>query len=420
MIKDLLRELTWRGLVQDHSPGLPERLDSNKPVTAYVGFDPTAPSLQVGNLVPIMLLAHLQRGGGKPLVVLGGGTGMIGDPSGKRAERPLLAETEIERNVANQRAQFARFLDFETGPQCAEMIDNAEWLKALDLIPFLRDIGKHFTLSYMLQKESVKARLDAGISYTEFSYMLLQAYDFLHLYRTRECELQLGGSDQWGNITAGAELIRRVTGGAAYGLCAPLLTTAAGAKFGKTDEGNIWLGRELTSPYKFYQYWINADDRDIESYLTMFTFLTKDEIAELMAEHGKTPGERIPQRALARDLTARVHGDGTAARVADASSLAFGETSPLEASPETLQTLADELPSGPLPTGFGPDSPVLDLVTSSGLAKSRSDARRLIRQGGISLNARRVNEAESAAAEPLPGGFYWLSRGKKHHYLFTA
>ncbi|MFQ6046804.1 MAG: tyrosine--tRNA ligase [Gemmatimonadales bacterium] len=416
---DLLSELTWRGLVQEHSPELPERLRRG-PITGYVGFDPTAPSLQVGNLVPIMLLAHLQRSGGRPLVVLGGGTGLIGDPSGKRAERPLLGEDEIRANIDIQRAQFERFLDFESGETAAELVDNAEWLSGLDLIGFLREIGKHFTLSYMVQKESVKSRLETGISYTEFSYMLLQAYDFLQLYRTRGCELQLGGSDQWGNITAGTELIRRVSGGSAFGLCAPLLTTVSGAKFGKTEQGNVWLDASLTSPYRFYQYWINVDDRDVERYLRMFTFLSEREIADLMAEHEKDAGARIPHKALARDVTARVHGDRATRRAAEASRLAFGESRPSEANVEVLETLAAELPSSPLPAGFGPGAPVLELITSSGLAKSKSEARRLIRQGGITVNDRRVTQMDEAAGEPLRGGYYWVSRGKKNHYLFTA
>src|SRR3989338_6507244 len=247
---DLLAELSWRGLIQDTTPGLPARL-AKGPITAYVGFDPTAPSLQVGNLVPIMLLAHLQRAGGKPIVVVGGGTGMIGDPSGKSEERPLLTEDQVQQHVANQRQQLRQFLHFGSGPTGAELVNNAEWLSALELLPFLRDVGKHFTISHMLQKESVKQRLDSGISYTEFSYMLLQAYDFLELFRRHECELQLGGSDQWGNITAGIELIRRVEGAEAHGLSAPLVTTSAGTKFGKTEGRAVWLDPSLTAPVQF-------------------------------------------------------------------------------------------------------------------------------------------------------------------------
>ncbi len=415
----LLEELTWRGLVQDQTPGLKARL-AKGPITGYVGFDPTAPSAQVGNLVPIMLLAHLQRAGGKPIILMGGGTGLIGDPSGKREERPLLDQRQVDEHVARQRAQLERFLDFSPGPHGAELLNNAEWLRPLNLVAFLRDIGKHFTLSFMLQKESVKARLDAGISYTEFSYMLLQAYDFLTLYRTKRCELQMGGSDQWGNITAGIELIRRVEGGEAHGLSAPLLTTAGGAKFGKTEAGSVWLDPALTSPYKFYQFWINADDRDVEGYLRAFTFKSRDEIKELMGAHKKDSGARIPHTALARDVTARVHGEEAAQRAEKASKFIFGAMEPEEVRdihPSTWQFLSSEIPSFPLPADFGPQSPVLDVVQSTGI--SRSEARRLIRQGGLYWNGMPLSSAETTAGEPLQAGVYWLRIGKRNNYLFT-
>jgi tyrosyl-tRNA synthetase len=412
-----LEELTWRGLVQDCTPGLPERL-AKGPMTGYVGFDPTARSLQVGNLVPIMLLTHLQRAGGKPLVVIGGGTGMIGDPSGKSEERPLLDVRAIEENIAHQRTQFERFLEFGFGKTGAEMVNNADWLLPLRLIGFLRDVGKHFPLSLLLQKESIKSRLESGISYTEFSYILLQAYDFLTLYRNKGCELQMGGSDQWGNITAGTELIRRAEGGEAHALCAPLFATAAGRKFGKTEAGTIWLDPDKTSAYQFYQFWINADDRDVERYLKVFTFLEADDIAGLMEQHRRNAGSRLPHRALALDLTARVHGEDAAARAAHASRLAFGEADPTEADARTLEALAAELPSGPAP-GDAAHVSVVDLLTFSGLATSKAEARRLIQQGGIEVNGRRVTDVASPAGEPLPGGYYWVSRGKKQHYLFT-
>lgn len=417
-MRDLLAELTWRGLVHGTTPGLAARLDKG-PITGYVGFDPTAPSLQVGNLVPIMLLAHLQRAGGKPIVVLGGGTGLIGDPSGKREERPLLDPRQVEENAYRQRAQLEKFLDFSAGPSQAEVLNNADWLARLDLVGFLRDVGKHFTVSYMLQKESVKARLESGISFTEFSYMLLQAYDFLHLYRTRRCELQMGGSDQWGNITAGIELIRRLEGGEAHGLSAPLLTTASGAKFGKTEAGNVWLDPKLTSPYQFYQFWVNADDRDVERYLKAFTYLSREEIRALMAEHKKRPEERVPQRTLARELTARVHGGEAAERVEQASRVVFGDLEPRTASAQVWRTLAAELPSAPLPATVGPETPVVELVTSTGVIKSKSEARRLIQQGGLYVNGERVSGVESTAGQPLEGGFYWIRSGKKNQFLLV-
>ncbi|KPJ89962.1 MAG: hypothetical protein AMS18_11910 [Gemmatimonas sp. SG8_17] len=412
-----LDELAWRGLLYDETPELRSRLTTG-PITGYAGFDPTAPSLQIGNLVPVMLLAHLQRCGGKPIVVLGGGTGLIGDPSGRSEERPLLEGPVIEENTARQREQLARFLEFANSSSGALMVDNRDWLGNLELVAFLRDVGKHFTLSYMLQKDSVKGRMSAGISYTEFSYMLLQAFDFLHLYRTLGCELQVGGSDQWGNITAGIELIRRVEGADAHGVCAPLITTASGAKFGKSEKGSVWLSAELTSPYEFYQFWINADDRDVESYLKIFTFESREQIAALMDRHSDDPGARIPHRAVALDVTARVHGLELAQSAAESSLTMFGEANPADAKAATWKMLAAELPHGPLPPTVGPDSPVLDLVASSQAVKSKGDARRQILQGGIYVNGRQVNDPNAAVGPPLQGGYYWVRRGKKTSFIF--
>lgn len=408
---DLLGELRWRGLVHTHTPGLAERLRRG-PIAGYVGFDPTAKSLQLGNLVPVMLLAHLQRAGGKPIVVLGGGTGLIGDPSGKRVERPLLSEAAVEENAARQRRQFERFLEFGPGAADAELVNNAEWLRPLSLVGFLRDVGKHFTIAGMLQKEAVKERLDEGISFTEFSYMLLQAYDFLHLYRTRRCELQLGGSDQWGNITAGIDLIRRLEGAEAHGLCAPLITTASGEKFGKTEGETVWLDPELTSPYRFYQFWINADDRDVEAYLKMFTYRRREEIAELVRGHRSRPEARVPHRALADEVTGRVHGPDAAARAGEASAVLFGERDVREVAPETWELLRAELPGVELDLS----SPIsaVDAVTRVGLAKSRSEARRLLQQGGLYCNLRPLApDGVIGPDDVLAGHYVWLRRGKK-------
>ncbi|MBE0594471.1 MAG: tyrosine--tRNA ligase [Gemmatimonadales bacterium] len=417
-MKNFLAELTWRGLVEDQTPGFAERLLQG-PITGYVGFDPTARSLQLGNLVPVMLLTHLQRAGGKPLVVVGGGTGMIGDPSGRRAERPLLDTAVIEENVARQTQQFARFLDLAPGARGAQIVNNADWLGPLPLVTFLRDVGKHFTLSYMLQKESVKSRLEDGISYTEFSYMLLQAYDFLQLYRTHGCELQLGGSDQWGNITAGRELVRRVEGVEVHGLCAPLLTNPSGAKFGKSEGGNVWLDGELTSPYRFYQFWINADDQDVPSHLRVFSLRTRDEIADLLAQHEASPGARVPHQALAREMTERVHGTDNAERVVNASRILFGELDPRAAGPGTWQVLAAELPSTEIDLAT-PKSAV-ELATLSGLCKSNGEARRLIAQRGISLNGQPLTEEMTAGPDDvLQGGYLWLRRGKKHDAILVT
>ena len=416
---DLLAELTWRGLIEDQTPGLRERL-AKGPATGYGGFDPTAKSLQIGNLVPVMLLVHLQQAGGKPLVVLGGGTGLIGDPSGKRTERPLMDTAQVDENVERQRRQFERFLDFGGGASGADLVNNAEWLRSLNLVEFLRDIGKHFTLSYMLQKESVKSRLEEGISFTEFSYMLMQSYDFLHLYRTRQCELQLGGSDQWGNITAGRELIRRVEGVEVHGLSAPLLTTASGAKFGKSEDGTVWLDPEMTSPYRFYQYWINVDDRDVQSHLRVFTLKTRDDITALMEQHAGNTGKRIPHQALAADLTARVHGASAATSAAEASRIMFGDLDPHEAKAKTWEFLAAELPSGRV--DLGKPISAIELATSTGLCKSKGEARRLIQQGGVSVNGQPATvESAFGSDDLLAGGFLWLRRGKKTDYIgFTS
>ncbi|MCH7683061.1 MAG: tyrosine--tRNA ligase [Gemmatimonadetes bacterium] len=410
----LLEELTWRGMIHDVTPGLADRL-AKGPITGYGGFDPTAKSLQIGNLVLVMLLAHLQRAGGTPIVLVGGGTGLIGDPSGRDAERPLLDDADVEANVARQRSQLERFLEF-SGSNAAKMVNNADWLCSLGLIEFLRDIGKHFTVSLMLQKESVKRRLEAGISFTEFTYMLLQGYDFLHLYRTHGCELQLGGSDQWGNITAGTDLIRRIDGGSAHALCAPLITTSSGVKFGKTAEGAVWLDPELTSPYRFYQFWINADDRDVESYLKVLTFKSSDDIVGLLAEHHGDPGARIPHRALAQDLTERIHGVDVAGRVRTASNVFFDRLNVdiiRAASLDVWETLEAELPSWTTNRDDLP-STVVDLISAAGLTDSKGDARRQLQQGGVYINGERAHgEATVADYSLLADRYLWLRRGKK-------
>src|SRR5213596_2686009 len=307
MATDVLKELEWRGFVQQATPGLAAHF-AKGPVTLYCGFDLTAPSLQLGNLLPLMLLRHFQNHGHRPIVLMGGGTSLIGDPSGKRTERPLLSKEQIKEHLQRQRDQMARFLDFGPGPAAALLLDNAKWLVEQRLTDFLRDVGKHFTVNVMMQKESVKARMESGLSFTEFSYMLLQAYDFLHLYRERQCTLQVAGSDQWGNITAGVELIRRVENADVHGLVAPLVTRASGQKFGKTESGAVYLDPELTSPYKFYQFWINVDDRDVVNYLKLFTLRTREEIDDLAAQQKRDPATRPAQRALAAEVTTRVHG----------------------------------------------------------------------------------------------------------------
>jgi len=412
---NVLQELEWRGFVQQATPGLAAHF-AKGPVTAYCGFDPTAPSLQLGNLMPLMLLANLQRGGHRPIVLMGGGTGLIGDPSGKPGERPLLSKEEIRENVHRMRDQTARFLEFGAGPAAALLLDNAKWLGAQGLIDFLRDVGKHFTVNIMLQKESVKARLEAGLSFTEFSYMLLQAYDFLHLFRERQCTLQVGGSDQWGNITAGVDLIRRIANAEAHGLVAPLVTMASGQKFGKTESGAIYLDPQLTSPYKFYQFWINVDDRDVAKYLKLFTLKSRAEIDDLTSQQQRDPAGRPAQRALAADVTTRVHSVDVLQSVQAASAILFGEEQ-AEVHPQVFDILAGEIPT--IVENGSENAALVDLVVRAGLAKSKSEARRSIEQGGIYVNQQRIDDVGRTIASHdwIAGRNLLLRKGKKEYAL---
>jgi len=414
---DLFAELEWRGFVHHATPGLKTHL-AKGPVSAYCGFDPTAPSLQLGNLMPIMLLLQLQRAGHRPIVVMGGGTGLIGDPSGKRAERPLLTPQQITEHVQRMRDQMAQFLDFDPGPAAALLVDNAKWLVPQKLVDFLRDIGKHFTVNVMLQKESVQARLESGLSYTEFSYMLLQAYDYLHLYRKERCTLQVGGSDQWGNITAGVDLIRRLENGEAHGLVAPLVTTAAGAKFGKSDAGAaIYLDPALTSPYKFYQFWVNTDDRDVEGYLKLFTLKAREEIKQLLVEHQKDAGARTAQRELARDVTERVHGAAAVNGATAVNAILFSDRDPRQVEAGAFDVMAQEIPTSTVTARDGMS--LVDALVQVGLVKSKSEARRSIEQGGVYVNQQRVKEVDRTL-EPgdwLAGRNVLLRKGKKDYAL---
>jgi len=415
-MSDLFAELEWRGFLHHATQQIQGHL-AERPRTVYCGFDPTAPSFQVGNLMPLALLRHFQLCGHKPIVLMGGGTGLIGDPSGKPTERPLLSKEQIRDNVHRQRDQVARLLDFDSKDRRALVLNNADWLVEQRLVDFLRDVGKHFTVNIMLQKESVKARLDAGISYTEFSYMLLQAYDFLHLFRKEGCTVQVGGSDQWGNITAGIDLIRRVEGGEAHGLVAPLFTTATGAKFGKTEGGAIWLDPALTSVYKFYQFWLNTDDRDTERYLKLFTFLPRAEIDALLGKLKANPAARDAQRALARDITERVHGPDAAAKVIRASEVLFGDFDPHAADDAVFDVLAQELPTATVPARDC--LTLVDAVIQAGLATSKSEARRAIEQGGIYVNQQRVKDVarDVGSADWLAGRNLLLRKGKKDYGL---
>lgn len=412
---DLLETLAARGLLQDVTADLAQRLQKG-PLTAYVGFDPTSDSLHVGSLVPVIGAAWLQRFGHTPIVLIGGGTGMVGDPSGKRSERPILPLDQIDRNAQAIRAQLARFLSFDgSGSNSARLRNNADWLRELLLMDFLREAGRHLTLGFMLQKDSVRSRLESGISYTEFSYMAIQAYDFWHLFRTEGCELQVGGGDQWGNITAGIELVRKREGQQLHGLVFPLITNASGAKFGKSEAGNIWLDPARTSPYQFYQFWINTDDRDVERYLKLFTFLSLDEIAETMAAHASDPGTRAAQRLLAADMTMRVHGAEAAEQAMQTSRNLFG-SGPSNKGGAGL----GDVPERRVPRSQLRDLSVVDLLVASGLATSKADARRGIQGKGFYLNDepivtvdRELDETELQG--PPEGRFVILRKGKKNY-----
>jgi len=415
-----LDELAWRELIAQHTEGLRELLERG-PVDAYCGFDPTAPSLHVGNLVPIMGLVHLQRSGHRPIALVGGGTGLIGDPSGKASERPLANTETVSANAALLRSQLERFLDF-SGPGAARMRDNADWLTKLRAVDFMRDVGKHFTINYMMAKESVKTRLDEGISYTEFSYMLLQAYDYLELYRREGATLQIGGSDQWGNITAGMELIRRSGEGDAHALTLPLVTTASGTKFGKTEAGAVWLDASLTSPYKFYQFWINADDRDVGRYQRFFTLLPRTEIEAWDEEVAEHPERREAQRVLAKEVTTRVHG-ATAARVCEEmSDILFGGADARTLSEAALFAMGSEIPFVEVPAPADGVLDALDMFVAARLVASKGAGRRLLEQGGLYVNGARLASSDRALPldSLLEGGHLLLRKGAREYCLVAV
>ena len=419
-LSTLLPDLRWRGLVHDLSEGLEARLATNEPIRAYNGFDPTFRSLHVGHLVPVYGLMRLQHAGGQPIALVGGATGLIGDPSGRSAERPLLDRPAVQANVHAIRDQLARFHDFAPGATQALVVNNLDWLGEVRLLDFLRDVGKHFTIPYMLDKDSVQARIGKGLSFTEFSYMLLQAADFAHLQRSHGVELQCGGADQWGNITAGLELIRRTAqSGArgrepAHGLAYPLLLSPSGAKLGKSEGGeSIWLDASLTSPYRFYQYWVDADDRDVGVYLRWFTVFDRGRIEELEADHAAAPERRIAQRALARDMTELTHGRGAAERVARVSEILFGGD-PAQAGAQTLADLAAEIPASPWPEDGAPMD-VVTILVATGAAASRADGRRLVEQGGVHVNGAPVRDiaATFGLDDLLAGRYLLVRRGKR-------
>ncbi len=421
MAQTAFEELAWRGLIYGNTEFVPEMLARGS-VSVYNGFDATADSLHVGHMVPLMALARLQRFGHVPIAVAGGGTSMIGDPSGKTAERLLLSREAIESNIATIKQQLAHFLDFETKTNTAILVNNADWLLSLNLVDFLRDIGKHFTVNYMISKDSVKMRLDRedGISFTEFSYMLLQSYDYLHLHDHFNCMLQTGGSDQWGNITAGVELIRRMRGKSAGALVYPLITKSDGTKFGKTESGAIWLSPQRTSPYRFFQFWLNTDDRDVLNYLRFFTFLGQKEIKELDAAVAQHPEQREAQRTLAREMTRMLHDETALQKAEQATQVLFGgEIAGLSAT-EVADIFAD-VPSGEVATTKlqGDGLPVTDLLVECNVVPSKGEARRAIEAGGIYINNRRVADASAKAtlADAIESQFIVLRRGRKNYSL---
>ncbi len=420
-MENFIEDLRWRGFLHTFTPNVKKHLAENR-VTGYIGFDPSAASLHVGSLLPIMGLVHLQRSGHTPVAIAGGGTGMVGDPSGKTQERKLLTAEELAANLEGIKKQLAQFLDFKTEKNPAKLVNNAEWLTRLSLMDFLRDIGKHFSVNEMLAKDSVKSRIgqEQGMSFTEFTYSLLQSYDYLELYDRYQCTLQMGGSDQWGNIVSGVDLIRRLRGAEVHAIVFPLITTSAGVKFGKTEGGTIWLDPGRTSPYRFYQYWLNTDDRDVIQYLKFFTLLSQDRIRALEESLQKNPEKREAHAALGQEVTRSVHGDSALAQAIKASKIFFGGEIADVSESELLDIFSD-VPSMELPRNqFGGDgSPFLDLMISATVARSKGEARRLVEGGGMYLNNRKITDVARKVRvdEAIHGKFLVLRRGGKNYFL---
>lgn len=423
---NFVEELRWRGMIHDIMPGTLEMLEQGMG-TAYVGIDPTADSLHIGHLVSIMMLKHFQLSGHKPLALVGGATGMIGDPSGKSEERNLMSEESLRHNQKCIQKQLIKFLDFDCGPNSAEIVNNYDWMKDFSFLGFLRDVGKHITVNYMVAKDSVKKRMEGGngISFTEFTYQLVQGYDFLHLYQAKGCRLQMGGSDQWGNITTGTELIRRIGGGEAYALTCPLITKADGGKFGKTEKGNIWLDPERTSPYSFYQFWMNCSDEDSKKYIRIFTLFTIEEIEAMELEHEAAPHLRILQKALARALTIRVHSEEDYNQSVEASDILFGKgtTETLRKMDErTLLNVFEGVPQWDvLFTDIESGLNIVDLVAEkTNIFPSKGEARRMMKDGGLQMNKEKMKEDFVVKKENLLNNKYLLiQKGKKNYYLIS-
>jgi tyrosyl-tRNA synthetase len=423
-----LEELRWRGMLYDVMPGTDEQL--NKEMTAaYVGIDPTADSLHIGHLVSIMMLRHFQEAGHKPIALIGGATGSIGDPSGKSKERNLLTEKELRHNQTALQKQLETFLDFKSEkPNAAILVNNYDWMKGFSFLGFIRDVGKHLTVNYMMAKDSVKKRLSGegeGMSFTEFTYQLVQGYDFLHLYKEHKCRLQMGGSDQWGNITTGTELIRRIEGGQAFALTCPLITKADGGKFGKTEEGNVWLDPKRTSPFKFYQFWLNTSDEDAERYLKIFTLLSKEVIEQLTAQHQEAPHLRQLQRRLAEEVTTMVHGTNALEKAEQASKILFGKSTEAELRSLDATTLAEIFEGVPqFEVSRKSVTEGLDIIEflaeATAVFKSKSEARKMLKANGVSINKTKVAENKVLSANDIIANQYILAqRGKKNYFLIT-
>lgn len=423
---NFVEELKWRGMIHDSMPGIEEQLNKGM-TTGYVGIDPTADSLHIGHLVSVMILKHFQLAGHKPLALVGGATGMIGDPSGKSEERNLLEEEELRHNVASLAKQLEKFLDYDCGDNSAKIVNNFDWFHDMHLIDFLRDVGKHITVNYMMAKDSVKKRLETGLSYTEFAYQLIQGYDFYYLYKHHNCLIQMGGSDQWGNIVTGTELIRRKAGGEAFALTCPLITKADGSKFGKSEGGNVWLDPEKTSPYKFYQFWINVSDEDAPKYLKIFTLKSREEIEGIMAEHEEAPHERAMQKALAKDITTRVHSAEDYEMAVKASEILFSKKATdalMTIDERTLLSVFEGVPQIELDkqqllqTGNLAD--LLSVDTNGEVFPSKSEARKMIKGGGVRVNKEQVTSEENPEIKLLQDKYLLIQKGKKNYFLIKG
>lgn len=423
---NMIEELRWRGMIQDIMPGTEDQLKKEM-TTGYIGFDPTADSLHIGSLVPILLLVHFQKAGHKPIALVGGATGMVGDPSGKSEERNLLSEEVLQKNVAGVKAQLEKFLDFDPSkPNAAEMANNYDWFKNISFIDFLRDAGKHITVNYMMAKDSVKKRIEGetGISYTEFAYQMMQGYDFYWLYQHKNCKLQMGGSDQWGNMTTGTELIRRKVSGEAFVFTNPLITKADGGKFGKTEGGNIWLDPVRTTPYQFYQFWLNASDTDAEKWIKIFTFLSKAEIETILREHYKDPGQRILQKRLAEEITAFVHGKEELIKAVETTQKLFtNQTAPAESlSIEDLEGMEGVVKSDFASDKIAAGIDIVSFLAETNIFPSKGEARKTVQGGGVSINRKKVENVQMILDSSLllHGKYILVQKGKKNYYLVMA